>query len=279
MDGMQERTWWNRNWKWFVPVAGLCTLVLLGLVVVYAIFGLVKTTDVYKEAVARAKAHPAVMKALGSPIKEGFLVKGNINISGSKGRADLAIPVSGPEGKATLYAVAGKPADKWTFSALEMAILPSGKRINLLLTNTDPFIRFLGTWEYRQKNSSPTGYDNQGEILVLMRVGESVRGLYFGLERTGDHGLYYTLVEIEDIALSRDGKIAFKVPARTLYPERPISLRDIEKQKNAHSGFTRIELLFQGQLENGELVLRCIAGPTDCPEDIMAFRKGIWSQQ
>ena len=91
-------------------------------------------------------------------------------------------------------------------------------------------------------------------------------------------GLWYTLVEIQDIALSTDGKIAFKVPARKLYPERPTSLKDMEKQKNAQTGFTRVELFFQGQLENDDLILRCTSGPIDCPEDVMVFRKGRWSQ-
>ena len=36
-----------------------------------------KSTDVYKAALARAQAHPSVIEALGSPIKEGFLVSGN----------------------------------------------------------------------------------------------------------------------------------------------------------------------------------------------------------
>ncbi len=280
MDGLQERTWWSRNWKWCLPLAGLCTLVLLAGVVVYVIFGLVKSTEVYQEAVARARAHPAVVKALGSPIQEGFLVRGNIRISGSSGRADLAIPLSGPQGKATLYAVAAKSADRWTFSTLEINIRDSDERINLLLPHSPPFARFLGTWEYRQKNSgSPTGYDDQGEVLVLMRSGKSVRGLYFGLERTGEHGLWYTLVEIQDLDLVRDGHIAFKVPARELYRERPTSLKDLEKQKDAQAGFTRVELFFQGQIENGSLVLRCTSGPGDCPEDVMVFRKGRWPQR
>ena len=281
MDGLQERTWWNRNWKWFVPVAGVCALLLLAGGIGYLVFGLVKSTEVYKQAVARAKANPAFRETLGSPVKEGLLVAGNINISGPSGKADLAIPISGPKGKATLYAVATMSADKWTFSVLEIAVRSSGKRINLLLPdNATPFARFLGTWEYRQKNSSsPTGYDDQGEILVFKIIGGAVRGLYFGLERTGEHGLWYTLVEIEDIALHSDGKITFKVPARDLYPKRPASLTDLEKQKDVVQGFTRVELFFQGQIRNGDLVLECRPGPTDCPDYIMVFRKGRWPQQ
>ena len=40
------------------------------------VFSAMKSTDVYKEALARAKADPAVIEALGSPIKDGFLCLG-----------------------------------------------------------------------------------------------------------------------------------------------------------------------------------------------------------
>ena len=105
--------------------------------IVYLIFGLVKSSETYKQAVAKAKTNSAVMEALGSPIKEGFLFAGNINISGSSGEADLAIPISGPKGKATIYAVATRSAGIWTFSRLEVAIRESGERIDLLLSDTD----------------------------------------------------------------------------------------------------------------------------------------------
>jgi hypothetical protein len=140
MNQPQERNWWNRNWKWFVPVGCLGAIVLLvgfGAMIVFLAFGFVKSSESYKQAVAIAKTNSAVMEALGSPIKEGLLFAGNINISGSSGEADLAIPISGPKGKAILYAVATKSAGKWTFSTLEVAIKASGERIDILFSDTE----------------------------------------------------------------------------------------------------------------------------------------------
>jgi len=45
--------------------------------VVLIVFSAVKSTDVYKDALARAKAHPAVVEVLGSPVTEGFLCTSN----------------------------------------------------------------------------------------------------------------------------------------------------------------------------------------------------------
>ncbi|MFL6504739.1 MAG: cytochrome c oxidase assembly factor Coa1 family protein, partial [Candidatus Udaeobacter sp.] len=68
-------TWWKRNWKWFVPL-GCFTVALLFLAftgsILLIVFSAMKSTDVYKQALARAKADPAVIEALGSPIKDGF---------------------------------------------------------------------------------------------------------------------------------------------------------------------------------------------------------------
>ena len=49
----------------------LLFFVFVGSIVVI-VFSAMKSTDVYREALARAKADPAVIEALGSPIKDGF---------------------------------------------------------------------------------------------------------------------------------------------------------------------------------------------------------------
>jgi len=279
MNQAQGKNWWNRNWKWFVPVGGLGVIVLFVAVIGYLVFGFVKSCEIYKMATAKAKSNSAVVEALGSPIEEGLLVRGRMKMGGSSGKADLSIPISGPRGKAKIYAVATKPAGQWTFSTLEVAIKSSGERINLLLADPATLAPFLGTWEYRQKNSSsPSGYDDEGERLELIQMGGSIQGLYFGLERAEDHGLLYTLVEIKDVEVSEDGKISFTVPGRNFYRDRPRSLEDIEKRKGASDGFTRRELKFRGELKNGDLILQCLSEPIECPEQVMVFRKGKWTQ-
>ena len=100
--------------------------------VVLIVFSAVKSTDVYKEALARAKAHPAVIEALGSPITEGFLVSGNTNVNGASGEANLSIPISGPKGKGTIYAAANKSLGRWNYTGLIVEIAKTHQRIDLL---------------------------------------------------------------------------------------------------------------------------------------------------
>jgi hypothetical protein len=127
--------WWTRNWKWFVPL-GCFTVVLVFVIFVSSIlvivFSTMKSSDVYKDALARAKADPAVIEALGSPIKEGFLMSGNTNVNGASGESNLAIPISGPKGKGTIYVSARKSLGEWNYSGLVVEIARTHQRIDLL---------------------------------------------------------------------------------------------------------------------------------------------------
>src|ERR1700745_3848861 len=127
--------WWRRNWKWFVPL-GCFSIAMLFVVFVGSIalivFSAVKSSDVYKDALARAKIHPAVIEALGSPVTEGLLLSGNTNVDGASGEANLSIPVSGPKGKGTIYVAANKSLGEWNYAGLVVEIEKTHERSDLL---------------------------------------------------------------------------------------------------------------------------------------------------
>ena len=100
--------------------------------IVLIVFSAIKSSDVYKDALARAKTHPAVIEALGSPVTEGLLLSGNTNVNGASGEANLSIPVSGPKGKGTVYVAATKSLGRWNYSGLVLEIARTHQRIDLL---------------------------------------------------------------------------------------------------------------------------------------------------
>ena len=114
---------WKRNLAIF---AGLMAILM---VVVFVIIG---DSEVCKMAFAAAEANPVVRELLGEPVKRGLFISGSIEISGPSGHADIAIPVSGPRSKATVYAVARKSAGLWTFETLEIEFNQTSPRVNLL---------------------------------------------------------------------------------------------------------------------------------------------------
>ena len=123
-------------WKWGLIGCGVA-LVIIGVVVIglfFAVFGLIKSTRVYKDAVHRAETNPQVIAAFGTPIKTGFFVSGHIDTSNNKGSADVNIPISGPKQKGTIHCVATlRGENNWRYDTL--VVEPEhGPPIDLLAT-------------------------------------------------------------------------------------------------------------------------------------------------
>ena len=117
-----------------VPVGCLLPVLLMGgcaLMVFFFATGIMKQSDAYKVALARAQPNSAVIEAIGSPISQTGIVSGNSNVNGPTGEANLSIPLSGPKGKATLYVEAKKSADLWMFQTMVVKIERTGERIHL----------------------------------------------------------------------------------------------------------------------------------------------------
>jgi hypothetical protein len=98
----------------------------------HANLGHAKAADGACCALAKAKAEPAVIEALGSPIRDGLFVSGRTNLNGASGEANLAIPIYGPKGKGTLYVVAEKSVGFWNYSNLVVEVSRTKKRMDLL---------------------------------------------------------------------------------------------------------------------------------------------------
>lgn len=130
---------------------------------------------------------------------------------------------------------------------------------------------YTGQWEYRQRNdATETGYDDEGEKLQLSEKDGRLEGVYFGLEREGEHGLFYSVVKTKDLNLTKDGGISFVVPERDLFSKRPASLAETE-EKNKRAGHTQYEMKMQGKIEKGRLILSCVSTGGECPDEIMIF--------
>ena len=129
------KSWFARNWKWFVPTLILGLVLLLALFVgglLTFIFGLLKSSEPYQHAVAVARSNPDVVRELGPPITPGWYLSGNINVSGSSGDADLAIPLNGSLHRGTVYVVAKKTDGAWTYTKLRMLVDGQQSPIELL---------------------------------------------------------------------------------------------------------------------------------------------------
>src|SRR2546425_11829969 len=119
MPGQRRRrsgTWLARATTGAV-LFGVVTFARLLLSVLFRGF---KSSQVYKEALARARANTEVRRELGEPVRSGWWVNGSMRVSGPSGIARFSTPLHGPAGQAPLCVRAQEGSDQWGFEGLEI---------------------------------------------------------------------------------------------------------------------------------------------------------------
>lgn len=134
------KRWYQSTWKLVLAiVVPLLLLIVLFVFAIFAlVFGILRNSDVCQQAFAMAKANPEVRARLGEPIEMGWLVSGQINVTGASGHADISIPISGPKSSATIYARADKTLGRWEFQRLEVEFGSGGPRTVLVPADSPP---------------------------------------------------------------------------------------------------------------------------------------------
>jgi len=136
-----QKSWLERNPLWKIP-AGFLVLLLFAGGVLFLVEIAFQHSDVSIQAAARARENPQVRQLLGEPIVVGRIILGNIHINGSVGHAELTIPISGPNGKGVIRAVANKRGEDWRFALLRVDIDRQSEAVDLLSIQPSPLREF-----------------------------------------------------------------------------------------------------------------------------------------
>jgi len=137
----RPRNWFERNWKWAVPVLVVACLVVLTVFIgglLWGVTSMMRSSYPYQLAVKRATESSAVETKLGKPLQIGWLTSGNVNFNGAEASASLSIPVSGPNGKGRIIVVGKKHANHWNFETLEVDVSGEDQPIPLLEPELQP---------------------------------------------------------------------------------------------------------------------------------------------
>jgi len=136
MTQQNAANWLQRNWKWLLPVGCLTLLAVIAafvLGVVFLVFRLIRSSDVYQQALDRARQSPTLIEALGPKIDDGYFMSGHLNENmNASGSAQMTIPLSGSKGNAVLHVEASKSRGVWTFSKLDAEIESTKQEIDVL---------------------------------------------------------------------------------------------------------------------------------------------------
>jgi TonB family protein len=133
----QQKGCLGRNWKWMLPV-GCLGLIIGGVAlvggIIFVAMSAMKSSDVYQGALKVAQTHPTAIERLGSPIKDGWFVRGNVSFESGSGSANFAIPLSGPERSGRLYVRAVNEGGAWMYERLDL-VTSTGLTFSLLDRN------------------------------------------------------------------------------------------------------------------------------------------------
>src|SRR5271165_5819583 len=127
-----ERSWAGRHQAAVITLVAVAALAGIIGAAIYWAFTMMGNSGPARLAFDAASASPVLAERLGSPLKKGWLVSGNIEVSGPSGHADLSMPVSGPKGEGTLYLEAHKQAGLWQLDLLQFGPKDSDQRVDLL---------------------------------------------------------------------------------------------------------------------------------------------------
>jgi len=128
----------------------------------------------------------------------------------------------------------------------------------------EPSSDLVGRWQYIQ---AP---DTEGEVLDLVMTAGHLRGIMNGLERAGEHGLFYYVVEVNTLVIAPDGSVGFEVGDRSFFTKRPtLSILGGE----GDGGVSHESMRFDGRLEGGDLILRCRNPGGSCPDATLRLKR------
>lgn len=124
--GPSPRNWLQRNLKWVLPLAVVALLggwVLLSWGGYYKITGVLRDSEPYRLAMARAGADPQLQAALGQPIKASPFLLGNFSHTAGGRQISMEIRLSGPHGKAKYSVAARRSGDApWCYDVLAIRL-------------------------------------------------------------------------------------------------------------------------------------------------------------
>jgi hypothetical protein len=121
-----------------------------------------------------------------------------------------------------------------------------------------------GRWQYLQPP------DTEGEVLDLLASSGQWRGVMNGLERAGEHGLFYYVVEVGKLAVAPDAGISFEIGERSFFTKRP-ALSHLGG--DGDGGSARSRMRFSGRIVGEEVVLQCADEDRSCPDSTLRFKR------
>lgn len=134
---LENKNWWNKNWKWIVPFLGIIiisTFTISTTDIGENTFDIVKAyadPDLVDGALFLAQENDEIKQLLGElkPIDKMAIVEGNVKYSNNDTSIDISVRVKGSKGKGRMRIFADRIRDKWEYKEIIIGIKKRNKTI------------------------------------------------------------------------------------------------------------------------------------------------------
>ncbi|WP_424493292.1 cytochrome c oxidase assembly factor Coa1 family protein [Salinimicrobium sp. GXAS 041] len=138
-----QRTWWEQNMKWFVPLAGV--LILITGFFIHWTFGNVFNNfaqayaedELVEKAVAQVRENERVQQVLGeiAPVDKMAIFNGAVKYSNDNNSVDLTIKIKGAKTNAMLDISAERAGESWNYELIQVRVKnPPEKKQTIKIT-------------------------------------------------------------------------------------------------------------------------------------------------
>ena len=142
---IKQKSWWNRNWKWLVPVSGI---LLIFAILISSGMGRIgadlakaySDTELYENALKKAKSNQKVTELLGEikPIDKLAILEGEVHYTNDNRTVSSTIRIKGSKGKARMDIIADRINNKWSYKKINVRIKnPPEKKQTIEIIKTE----------------------------------------------------------------------------------------------------------------------------------------------
>ena len=135
------KSWWGKNWKWFLPTITLFFLLLFWSILSLGIDRNVidipqaySDSSLYEKAIEKAKTNQRVLEVIGEiePIDKLAILEGNAIYSNNNNSVELSVRVKGSKGKGKMDISADKNGAEWKYKKISIRIKEPKEEIQIL---------------------------------------------------------------------------------------------------------------------------------------------------
>lgn len=127
---LEQKTWWKRNWKWFVPVFGL---ILISIAIFFSsgmdgvatdLAQAYADTELYEKALEKVKSNEKVTGLLGEikPIDKMAIFEGQVEYTNNNNTVTSTVRIVGTKGNANMDISANRLNNTWSYNKIHIRI-------------------------------------------------------------------------------------------------------------------------------------------------------------